>query len=1063
MHGTVRGLFRLLGGFAMIALLLAAWSAYRLSEGPLSLSRLTPVIEQALSRPDDGLSVRIADTILTWSATTRSLEIEAIGAQLAKGGTTIASLPEVALRLSGAALLRGKLVPRSIRLLHPSLRLIRDDQGDISLGIGSGPADETPPSGTVLSDTLVKALLEPPGAESLAGQLQTVQVVDGSLIIEDRAHAIAWLAPHADLTFSRDQRGIALDARLDLLLDGQSGHIEAKGLFLDHDHSLDLTVSLVDVRPSSLARMAPDLEFLQSAQFLVGGTLAGQYSLDHGLTRLTAKLHGGEGRLDLSAAAAAQLPVKSLILQADYRDDKLTLDSLRLDLGAAQFSVDGSVDHLAGDANILLHVQSDGIDLDALSGLWPKALAPNPRAWISANLSQGRISGVSANLNGHVRAGQSVADMVIDSLTGGMAVTDATVSYVPSLPFIHHVAAKVTFDEDRFTIAVSGGEAAGLSIEAGVVLLKGLSHQRQDAEISVKILASLPDALRFIDNPPLGWTHKFGLDPAVIRGDAQVKLTLAFPLIEQLSLDDLKMTADAENRGVLLPHIYRGLDLSEASLHLIVDNSGLEANGSGVIDHAPATLRWRENFNQPANLSEFQSRFVIAAQLSDAGRVAAGLDGRPFQPPYVHGALPFTMNATLWRKGSWDIDFSGDLTAIELALPDLNYRKPAGVKGQASANLRLSSDLIEDMPRFRLSADDRLDLLGSGSFDQSGDLRTITLQKAVLARSELSARIDFREGDGGITIAAAGDSFDAREIVAGRRSDPATGRMAKSEPHPLIAHDPRPAGYRRPDLLPLTISGKFARVWLSDDGALSDVTLDLLRDRHDWRNILVDAEVGDHRKLTVRLAPRDNFHRQLDIDCGDAGALFKALDIFDTMRGGALTVAASFDDRQVLPPLGGGLTISDFQLIDAPILARLLSVAGLTGINDLLSGGGIRFTKLDMPFAYQDGVLQIHDGQTAGGALGITAKGQIDIDNSLLGLEGTIVPAYGLNSALGGLPMVGGLFSAEKGGGVFALDYQLRGPMANPTTIVNPLSALTPGFLRGLFGIFDTPPGKLPN
>ncbi len=53
--------------------------------------------------------------------------------------------------------------------------------------------------------------------------------------------------------------------------------------------------------------------------------------------------------------------------------------------------------------------------------------------------------------------------------------------------------------------------------------------------------------------------------------------------------------------------------------------------------------------------------------------------------------------------------------------------------------------------------------------------------------------------------------------------------------------------------------------------------------------------------------------------------------------------------------------------------------------------------------------------------------------------------------------MIGGLFSAEKGGGVFAMNYSLSGPIDNPTVVANPLSVLTPGILRGMFGLFDRP------
>jgi len=113
-----------------------------------------------------------------------------------------------------------------------------------------------------------------------------------------------------------------------------------------------------------------------------------------------------------------------------------------------------------------------------------------------------------------------------------------------------------------------------------------------------------------------------------------------------------------------------------------------------------------------------------------------------------------------------------------------------------------------------------------------------------------------------------------------------------------------------------------------------------------------------------------------------------------------------------------------------------------------------------MPYSYVDGMLDVKDGEASGSALGITARGRIDLDNDKLGLEGTVVPAYAINSALGSLPVVGSIFSAEKGGGIIGINYQMKGPMSNPDFTVNPLSALTPGFLRNLFHLFDENPDK---
>ena len=72
------------------------------------------------------------------------------------------------------------------------------------------------------------------------------------------------------------------------------------------------------------------------------------------------------------------------------------------------------------------------------------------------------------------------------------------------------------------------------------------------------------------------------------------------------------------------------------------------------------------------------------------------------------------------------------------------------------------------------------------------------------------------------------------------------------------------------------------------------------------------------------------------------------------------------------------------------------------------------------------------------------------------------MPAYIFNTLLGRIPFFGRLFSPEEGGGLFAVAYRMRGPLNDPQTTINPLAALTPGFLRGIFGIGQEPAGQAP-
>ena len=88
----------------------------------------------------------------------------------------------------------------------------------------------------------------------------------------------------------------------------------------------------------------------------------------------------------------------------------------------------------------------------------------------------------------------------------------------------------------------------------------------------------------------------------------------------------------------------------------------------------------------------------------------------------------------------------------------------------------------------------------------------------------------------------------------------------------------------------------------------------------------------------------------------------------------------------------------------------------------------------------------------------MTAKGQLDLATRTADLQGTIVPAYFFNSLLGDIPLIGKLFSPERGGGLFAATYAVRGSLDDPSVSVNPLAALTPGFLRGAFGLLDNLP-----
>lgn len=1050
-HGTVRSLFQLLGAIGMTGLVLAAWFGFRLSEGPVSLSFLSPYIEDALTSPNGGFTVKLDRTVLAWSIETRTLEIRAEGVRaVSPNQAVIASVPEMLVSLSGPALLHGKVVPRRLLFRHPTIRLVRNANGKFLLGLGESGQNGSQPE-LAVADGL-SSLLEPPGSESAGGQLRGVRVEGGDLVVADEALGVQWHAPRTDLWFTRDQHGIAGHARIDLQVAGESARFDADGIYSIKDRNVETTLAFSGIRPSLFADLSPRLHALQGLHLPTGGTVGLTYSLDAGLTDLRFDLVGGTGVIDASLEAGVSWPVESVAVKGmlSHGLKDLSLDELRLDLGGPVVTVNGRVDDLAAPTAVQANAEIEELPVDMLKGLWPPELAPNPRTWILANLSHGQVRRATAEFAGHVPPGKTWADLAIDHVGGTVAPEGVTVSYLPPMQPVLNVAAKATFDADTFTIDVKSGDVLGLKLLDGKVILGGLSAPDQFADITLKIGGPVSDTLRLIDSKPLGWAQALGVQPAKVRGDAQAQLWLRFPLLAKLGFDQLKVHAQAQTNHLVMPQVALGLDLTEGALNLDIDPKGMDVTGKAQLGGQPADITWRENFTKGA----VRSRYQIATALDDEARKMIGLDVAPFQPPFLSGPVPVEVTAVQAGAGSGEVQIRANLLPAAMQLPGLNWEKKAGINAQAAAELRLTGGRLAELTRFSVNAADGLAIQGQGAFD-NGRLRRVVFQKAKWGRTDVTGTLSLT-GDG-LAIDLAGPSLDAREMISGTPSDHGTDRAPEKPDGPnLTAQAASRTEAEKKDVVPLTIQARVGQVWVSDDGVVKAVNANLTRDHRDWRNVRIDGRVGHDQPLYLEIQPVDKHRRSLKVSSADAGSVFRCFNVLDNVVGGRLTIDGFYNDADPRQPLKGTATVNDYQVAKAPALARLLTVAALTGIVELLQGEGIHFSVLDAPFTLSEGLLELNDARASGTSLGITVKGQIDLDTDVLALEGTVVPIYALNSALGNIPLLGKLFAGEKGGGVFAMNYSMSGPAKDPTVTVNPLSAFTPGMLRKLFDIFDT-------
>ncbi|MDA7465491.1 hypothetical protein N8896_04430 [Candidatus Pelagibacter ubique] len=141
------------------------------------------------------------------------------------------------------------------------------------------------------------------------------------------------------------------------------------------------------------------------------------------------------------------------------------------------------------------------------------------------------------------------------------------------------------------------------------------------------------------------------------------------------------------------------------------------------------------------------------------------------------------------------------------------------------------------------------------------------------------------------------------------------------------------------------------------------------------------------------------------------------------------------------------LIIDNFKVKEVPVFAKLLSLASLQGIADLLTGEGIRFTDFEMRFSSQKGLTNIEEMYAIGPAISILMDGYIE-SKKLVSFRGTLVPATTINRSIASIPLLGKILIGEKTGeGVFGVSFKIKGPPKNLSTTVNPIKTLTPRFI----------------
>ncbi len=1019
-----------LGSLAAVLILIAAAGFWRLLEGPVELDRLVPFVEQALQRSGAGLGVAVTGVSIGIDPHTHQLDLRAQNVQLSlPSGEKLASFPEMATSFSLGAMLKGRLEPTRLVVEHPVLALSRDADGALSLRVGNPD-----PAAAAAGLRNALALFAPLRPDTPWSQLRQITIRDATILVDDKASGKVWHADRAAATLQRSAEGAAGDVSFAVALGSNTTELHATYRYAAPAHQLDVGLSVAGLDPAALAPLSPAFAPLAKVRFPVSG------SADIRLDAATGMAEGG--RLDLGFGAGqiatdllvgGRLPVAQGELHADYAPDtaELRLERLALDLhDGTTLVVTGKLDglapqlvgtgapwpsSLAGTLGVILtHVPAGRIP-----ALWPAGVSPGGRKWVAANLPDGMLDEMAVQFGLKIDPATLAADF-FDS-HGTMRYHDLTVDYFNGLPPVKKVSGTATLDGRRLDFAVAGGALKSLKATGGTVRITDIGAPVETLTVDVGLSGALQDALDVLDAKPLRYVHDVGVDPGRIGGKLDAQLHFKLPLLAGLKLADVDYGAKATLDGVSYQKVAFDRPLTDGNFALELGHDGIHAKGSGKFDGAPATIDGNLYFH-PKTGPRIDYR--IGLTLDDAARKRLGWD---FVEGRVSGPVALDLNYIVPNSGTRsEVDASLDLADASLALDEAGWKKPPQVPGNAKLVVALDDDLVTRIPNIGIKAPGLDGRFAVALNREDRSLERVDIRRLVVADDDFSGTVSRRPG-GGWQADIHGARLDIHQ---------AAKRALESD--------------KPTSMTPLAINAHVAELVLGPHREARSVSATLLRDRGSWQAIDIDGRLANGRGIILTLGGG-----KLHVASDDLGASFALFGIADNVVGGKLTVDGTTGEQDGHQVLRAHIDGADYRLARAPALAQLLSMTSLDGIAAMMSGSGIPFTNLRGDVGFTRGVITLRRVFAYGGALGISAKGWLNPGEDQIDIDGTLAPAYALNSVLSNFPVLGSLLMGGEGQGLFAARFHLGGSNDNPTVTVNPLSALTPGLLRHLFDPFS--------
>ena len=1039
----------------------------------------------------EGKSADVGDVTLMWEAANNTVVFRARDVSVkTENGKPLNALAYVETELALRDIVKGKLDPIRVEVDGGELSFLRDAEGNFIAGLG------TPE--TVGQFGPVWRGEKNDGDNDLEiGRIKSLKIENAKIYVKDSGLDYSAEMNNSNFYVDFVPDGVVFDMKADVSVD-QGDEVSAlkfKGRVSPDLQNIDATFSALKLNPSKvlprLNILGPIID-LNAPLDLTLHSLAGRGS---GLAALDLDILAGAGTLERDGQNTAfdmanikgaynpssqTLEFKKFVLKSDLisTDGEVLLSNLgspseglfskdtrfKLKLKTADWNgdamkiaplslsdvrVEGQVvrdnnkvifDVISGDFDgfkprlrgSLTRDESGtpiaasfrgGIDgsvsRDQLLSLWPRTIIRGARRWIENSVVKASLTNLYFRFDADeaVLAGQPLKD---EDLTLTFDLSDGDVNYISTMTPLTDVSGQGVVLGNQVEFTLHQGRIADVELSAGKVNIPRIYPYGGDLIIEGQGTGPVNTLIGLLDQKPFEYVTPYGVNPDEFSGLGTVELSVTRPLRQNITFDQVDFEVTGQLVDVSAPFAVGKNALTNGAVNVLANREGMSVKGPVNIGPWQANLNWREVFDNGVT----PSRYKVEGRVNQSDLDSFGIGLREF---IGGGDIKLSIDAQADGLAITSAQLVADLKDTDMRIGPY-WSKSKGVDGLMTGELSFTKDQQVSLKKAKVLSPG---LLLEGSLDMGADYK---LQELNFTRAKIAGFIDAAAQ---VKPSPDQSRFDA--YLTGQFLDVS----------PFVSGTL--GGTKNAIDVPVLLKGAIVNLALSESYVVQDtdflfahngvgITQARLQGRKGEGDFRIDLNTDDVNNI-----------RSLDVDVPEMTDAALAFFNMQSFQGGRLQVNADLPAVGTDGPLTGTAKLEDLVVIDAPIMTTMLSLASLKGLVEALEGRGLKFNNLEAPFSYSGGRLSIRNARAAGAGLGMTGNGEIDFNLKALDLDGVLVPAYTANSLLESVPIIGDIFVGKKGEGIFALNYTVQGLFSEAQVAVNPLSALTPGFLRGIF------------